>query len=306
MVIPAKNEADRIEGALSALDRAAAHVYRPVLAFVLANNCDDDTHHTTRELARQMRHCPLHTLALDLPAKLAHAGGARRTAVAYGMHRYAAMAQDVIVSTDADARLRRDALSRIDAAIAGGDDLVLAKIECIRDPLDPAPDEALSWGRPGVVWRHCVRRFVETVRRGRLASPQFHDDYGGAGIAVRVSAYHRLGGFAAIASNEDLALVRAADQANLRVNRHSGAVVDVLARARGRAQGGMAEALARCVTAAAQGLPCLVEHHALTVSRILRNPSHANAFAAVVKEWEPAELAIAGLERATAAFAGDP
>ena len=300
--IPAKDESERIRGALLALDQAAAHTSTPVLALVLANNCADDTADIARATANQLRHCFTRIVAVDLPQHFAHAGAERRTAVEQGMSGFAAIAEDIIVSTDADARLRNDALFRIDVAFAGGDDLVLAKINCIRDPWDPVPDEALAWGRSGVVWRHRVRQFVETVRKGRVAPADLHDDYGGAGIAVRVSAYNKLGGFRAIPSNEDLELVRAADLANMRVNRHSGAVVDVLARSTGRAEGGMADALARCAASAVRGLPCLVEHHAVTISRVLRNPSHAHAFAAVVTQWEHAVEAIAGLDQAIRAY----
>jgi hypothetical protein len=302
VVIPARDERKRIAEALAALDAAASCTPNPVLALVLANNCRDDTVAVAQNQARGLRSCLLKTATIELPRKLAHAGGARRYAVNHSIEHYAAKANDIIVSTDADARLRSDALLRIDTAMAQGDDLVLAKIECITDPLSPVPDEALAWGRPGVVWRHCVRRLVETVLRGQIAPMQLHDDYGGAGIAVRVDAYRRLGGFRAIASNEDLEFVRAADRAHMRVNRNSGAIVDVLARANGRADGGMAEALRRCAVASAQGLPCLVEHHAVTVRRILRNPSHAHAFATEVTEWECAADAIAGLEHAIAAY----
>ncbi|MGD9804684.1 MAG: glycosyltransferase family 2 protein [Hyphomicrobiaceae bacterium] len=302
VVIPAKDEAERIGEALLALDAAAACTPIPVFALVLANNCADDTADVAREAARQLRHCMLETVTVELPDQLAHAGGARRRAVAQGIRRYAATSDDIIVSTDADARLRRDALWRIWNAISQGDDLVLAKIECVTDPLDPVPEDALDWGRPGIIWRHCVRRFVETVLSGRVASSQLHDDYGGAGIAVRVDAYHRLGGFSPIACNEDLEFVRAADRRHMRVNRHSGVVVDVLARAQGRARGGMADALRHCVAAARQQIPCRVEHHTATIRRILRNPSHAYAFATEITEWECAADAISGLEDAIAAY----
>ena len=286
-----------------ALDAAAARVPYAVLAFVLVNNSDDDTVRIAQETGDLLRNCGLKTLAVDLPTQWAHAGGARRTAVESSIESFGALPNDVIVSTDADARLRLDSLLCIGTAIDAGDELVLAKIECVRDPVDPVPEEALSWGRPGVIWRHCVRRLVETVRNGSVAPPHFHDDYGGAGIAVELRAYRELGGFPAVACNEDLAFVRAADRAYKRVNRHSGAIVDVLARANGRAEGGMAAALANCVASSAKRLPCLVEHHATTIRRILHNPSHAHAFAEIVTDWEPASDAIAGLEGAIASFA---
>ena len=87
-----------------------------------------------------------------------------------------------------------------------------------------------------------------------------------------------------------------ADVEGLRVNRHSGAIVNVLARARGRAVNGMADAIARCEIAARSGAPCLVEHHRQTLGRVLSNPSHAHAFVDNITEWEPVADAIAALD----------
>ena len=180
--------------------------------------------------------------------------------------------------------------------------LVLAKLDCIEDPIDPVPQAALDWGTPAVQWRHAVRHLAETVRRGAQPWPPCHDDYGGAGIAATMSAYEALGGFPAVPSEEDLALVRRADAEGLSVDRHSGAVVQVLARAHGRASGGMADALAANRAAAKIGAPRLVERHELTLARVLADPSPANAFCDAPADWEPVEAALYGIEAATARY----
>ena len=305
VAIPAHDESERIAGALRAVDGAAAEAHFPVSLLIFANNCTDGTASVARRVAATLRRCEVEVIEEELAPSQTHAGGARRRAVAHALSRFGATSDHILVSSDADARWRSDAFLRMQEAFAAGAQVVLAKIECIRDPLDPVSDQALAWGRPGVLWRHCVRRLVETVRNGRLASPDVHDDYGGAGISLRVDAYRALGGFSAIPFEEDLELVRAADRVLMTVNRQSGAIVDVLARAKGRAQGGMADALAKCSAAAQCNLPCLVEHHVSTIRRVFRDPTHANAFPATVTDWEPVEMAIAGIERAMGAFRGE-
>ncbi|MGE0764972.1 MAG: glycosyltransferase family 2 protein [Hyphomicrobiaceae bacterium] len=305
VVIPARDESERLEGALSAIERAAAATSKPVALLVLANNCTDETAAFARHIAVGFDRCVVEVTEEHLPSDRAHAGGARQRAFARALRTFNASEGDILVSTDADARLRGDAFRHMDRAFEAGAQVVLAKLESMTDPLDPVADHAVAWGRPGLLWRCSVRRFVETVRSGEIASSAVHDDYGGAGIAICVEAYNALGGFPPIPCHEDLWLVRAADAAAMSVNRQSGVIVDVLARATGRARGGMADTLARFGAAATENIPCLVEHHSATIRRVFRNPTHANAFPARITEWEPASAAIAGLERAIASFVGD-
>ncbi len=240
---------------------------------------------------------------IDLPPAQAHAGGARACAVRMAFEAFGAQACDYLLTTDADARLAPDALTRMEAAFARGADTVLAKIECVHDPLDPVTQEALDWGTPQVLWRHKVRQLAETIATGTVPFPPLHDDYGAAGIAITVDAYRRLGGFPCVPSDEDRALVGAADRAGLRVDRQSGAVVQALARATGRAAGGMATALATNADAAARGDARLVERHDLTAARLYAHPDHAHAFADCVAAMEPVEDAIAGIDRLIATYA---
>ena len=303
VALPAKNEAERLAGALDALEAAAARCTLPVSALVLANDCEDETEALAVAWATNPRRVTLVTREVRLPPALAHAGGARSTAVGAAFAAFGAAPTDLLLTTDADARLAPDALSCFEAAFSRGADLALAKITCETDPLDPVSDLALAWGTPQVEWRHKVRQLAETFCTGRVPWPPLHDDYGGAGIACTVAAYGRLGGFRPVPSDEDKSLVAAADGAGLKVDRQSGAVVHVLARATGRAMGGMATALARNEAEARLGGARLVERHDLTIARLRAHPSHAEAFVAEAAALEPVEDAIAGIDRVLAGYA---
>lgn len=302
VAVPAKNEGDRLGEALTALDVAAGAASLPVNALVLANNCSDLTVMIAESAASRCARVKVVTRDVTLPTQQAHAGGARAVAVRAAFEAFGAKSEDYLLTTDADARFAPDALARMEAAFWRGADVVLDKIECLHDPLDPVTQEALDWGTPQVEWRHKVRQLAETIATGAVPFPPLHDDYGAAGIAITVGAYRRLGGFMAVPSDEDKALVAAADRAGLRVDRQSGAVVNVLARATGRATGGMAAALARNAEAARLGTAQLVERHDLTAARLHAYPSHAYAFSDEAMALEPVEDAIAGIDRLIASY----
>ena len=298
VAIPARNEARRLPGALAALDAAAARTGAEVRALVFANGCGDGTAEAARAVPLARVH--LTVRVETLPPHLAHAGGARRAAVAAARAAFGAGPQDRLLTTDADCRLAPDALAMADAAFAGGADLVLAKIDCAPDPWSPADPAGVAWGTPGVLWRHKVRALTEALRTGRAPSPLIHDDYGGAGIAVTPRAYDALGGFAPVPSDEDRMLVAGADRMGLMVHRWSGMAVTALTRSVGRASGGMADAIERGARMAAAGRTPMVERSDLTLARLRARPCHAHAFAARVAAWEPAGDAIPALDAAMA------
>lgn len=296
VAIPAKDEVLRIPDALRALNRAASRTNAPVCVLVYANNCLDRTALVSRQLAKTLSNLTVKVVEEELPPRSAHAGGARRAAVENAFDAFDAKNLDFLLSTDADARVDADLFREMERAFAAGTDVVPARIVCIKDPYHPCSDAALAWGLPAVVWRSRVRQLVETVRRGFIPKPSLHDDYGGAGLAARVSSYRALGGFRSIASNEDKALIDAADARDFLVDRQCGAMVHVLARTRGRAAGGMAEALVHDEIACAGKKPLLVEHHAVTIERVRLTAAHAHAFAHAITEWELASDAIESLD----------
>ena len=301
VAIPAKNEAMRLPACLVALDEAAARSALPVRVLVFANDCEDETATVAERVAAACGRLEVRVEEACLPTDQAHAGGARRRCVDLA-RAVPGAANPLLLTTDADARLDTNAFARMESAFSRGASVVLAKLECVPDPFDPVPQAALDWGTPAVLWRHAVRQLAETMRLGVQPDPPCHDDYGGAGIATTLDAYEALGGFPAVTCEEDLAFVRAADAAGLNVDRRSGASVHVLARARGRAVGGMATALAENAVHAAANRPRLVERHELTVSRLLADPSPANAFDDEPAALEPVHEALLGLQTVTARY----
>lgn len=306
VALPAKNEEQRILGALEAINEAAGLASTPVRVLVFLNNTEDATAAIVGEASPRLRNCAFRAQLAVLPSHAANAGTARREAVNRAFALFGAFDKDILLTTDADARLRPDCFSRMLGAFGAGADLVLAKLHCVPDAFEPAPPGAVDLALRKAEWRHRVRELIEAVRSGHRHSPPAHDDYGGAGIAARVSAYRRLGGFPAVEFNEDLAFVRSADQAGMNVSRRSGATIDVLTRRAGRAAGGMAQDLSSCAASVARGLTAVVERHDLTLARIMQLRSHAHAFSENVREWESIETAIAGLERALATFEHGP
>jgi hypothetical protein len=297
VAIPAKDEVLRIPDALRALNHAASRTNVSVCVLVYANNCVDGTAAVSRRIAETLGNLCVKVFEDELPPGNSHAGGARRAAVDYAFDAFDAKNLDFLLSTDADARVDVDLFCETERAFAAGAHIVPARIACIKDPYHPCSEAALAWGLPKVVWRSRVRQLVETVRRGFIPKPCLHDDYGGAGLAVRVGSYRALGGFRPVASNEDKAFVDAADARDFLVDRQSGAIVRVLARTRGRAAGGMAEALVHDEIACVDKKPLFVEHHSVTIERVRRTASHAHAFAHAVTEWELAPDAIAAIDR---------
>ncbi|WP_306117349.1 MULTISPECIES: hypothetical protein [unclassified Roseitalea] len=292
VVIPAKDEQLRIPRALQALDRAARGVSEEVNVLVYANNCTDGTAMAAGHTARSAH---LNTVVEErrLPDALAHAGGARRAAVEAARRVFGARDRDRLFSTDADAIVPEDGLRTAGAAFAAGADVVLARIACLADPAEPAPQTALRRRARIVLWRRHVREVVEWLRTGQPASELLHGDHGAAGIAATFSAYDEAGGFPPVPSEEDRSFVGSADALGLRVDRSSGFAVRASTRVTGRALGGMADLLHRD---AASADPGLVERHDLTLERLCAGPCHARAFVQWPAALEPADRAIAGLE----------
>ena len=306
VALPAKNEEQRIAAALEAVEVAACKIPVPVRALVFVNDTGDRTVEIVRCVRRNLSGCDIQVQTASLPPHMANAGTARRSAVDRAFALFGALDDDILLTTDADARLQPDCLADMLAAFEAGADLVLAKLHCVPDPFEPAPPPAVYLAQRKAEWRHRVRELIEAVRSGHRHFPPAHDDYGGAGIAAHVSVYRQLGGFRAVEFNEDFEFVRSADQAGLQVNRRSGATIDVLTRSAGRAAGGMAQDLSSCASAVARGLTAAVERHDLTLARVMNLRSHAHAFSEHVGEWESIETAIAGLERALATFEHGP
>ena len=83
VVIPAKNEAERLPQTLAALGTQVDFAGQPLdprsyEVIVLANNCDDATALVARRFAQAHPHLAVHVVEIMLPVAEAHVGRARR------------------------------------------------------------------------------------------------------------------------------------------------------------------------------------------------------------------------------------
>lgn len=294
VALPARNEAHRLPGALQALDTAAAFSAGPVRVLVFADRCEDATAALARETGAACRHIRVRVVE-DLDNNAGTVGAARRAACEHALDGLGDAPGGLLLTTDADARLHPEALSRMEAAFAHGADLVCARLDPALDPYDSASPAAIRRARADALRRALIRRLADRRDTGRDRSA-LHDDYGGAGLALTAAAWRRLGGFDCGHCDEDRRLVRAAERAGLAIDRASRARVQVLARRTGRAPGGMAAAL----EIAEAGAALHAERCDLTLARLAAGETALDIIEARPQALEPIESAVTGLRRALA------
>ncbi len=251
VAIPARNEGERIAACLQALVEQTAPTGRPlwpspdVAILVLANNCIDDTASIARTFAAEAP-VAIHVHEAHLSKRLAHAGGARRSA----MEAAAALlerspdaeARSLIATTDADSRPARDWLTRTWRAIDAGADAVAGVVA-----FDPTERTAPVSG-----WRRLEARYsalqAEVIAR---IDPDPHDPWPnhlwswGASLAVKLSAYRAVGGVPIVPLAEDRALAERLVQGDFRLRHALDVRVLTSSRCEGRAPGGLAQLIDR-------------------------------------------------------------
>lgn len=239
VAIPARDEAERIEACLNALNR---QVLRPDSVVLILNNCTDATQAITRRMAPDLRF-RLDVIIRDLPPARANAGHARRLAMEVAGEQ--AGAHGILLTTDADSVVPPDWVFRNVEALRRG-----AEVVCGRAVVDP--HEA------ALIPAHLQDDDVQECRLIGLLDdlawvldPEMHDppprhtEASGASLAVSVAAFRKVGGIPDVSSGEDRAFVRALWMIDARV-RHDPAIrVTVSGRVVGRAKGGMADTIRR-------------------------------------------------------------
>jgi len=235
VIIPARNEAERIGACLSALAPQCNDRIRVIL---VVNNTDDDTAKIAT-LAAARHGIDLSVLDLTFPPGMG-VGAARRKGCAVAMEQMPHLRQ--ILTTDADCRVSADWVARSIQHLHRYDAL------CGRVTLNPEEAACLVGQDPSLEANESAyRRLVlECYARHAPNCADLQNSHGeapGASLGFTRAAYEAVGGFAPIPCGEDRAIIRTARAAGLRVHHADDIWVEASCRLVGRAAGGMADTL---------------------------------------------------------------
>ena len=242
VAVPARDEAANIAQTVRSLCAQIGAYGQPlpgVQVLIVANNCRDDTARQARRQAPPGAN--IEVIEVELAPAQANVVGARRLALDLAAER--AGPGGTIVSTDADTVPEPDWLWQLCAPVSAGADAAAGRIV-----LSPGSAAAL----PGNVRRthrlDTAYRLAAEALTDRL-NPQPHDPWPrhhqhfGACLALSVRAYRAVGGVPPVSALEDVALVRALRQRDLRLRHTPHARVYTSARTTGRVDLGLSTQL---------------------------------------------------------------
>ena len=213
VVVPAHNEVDHLPRSLHALTAASMHLNVPVLIVVVLDACDDGSERLAGQFGPNV-----HFVSVDA----GNVGAARAAGFEYARSVCAGVepARMWFATTDADSVVGSRWLVQMTAPAA---DMVLGTV---RIPV---------WRLPVEV----ARRYLAAYN----SKGPGHNHIHGANMGFRADAYWSVGGFGALASGEDVDLVRRFESAHMRIHRDTKLSVATSVRQVGRAPGGFAHHL---------------------------------------------------------------
>ncbi|OBB60124.1 glycosyl transferase [Mycobacterium sp. 852013-51886_SCH5428379] len=211
VVVPAHNEVEALPRTLRALGTAVLCSPVPTLIVVVLDSCTDGSERLIGQFGPEV-----HFVSVDA----GNVGAAR----AAGFDHARSVCADVpaeqtwYATTDADTTVNANwVLRMIDAEV----DMVLGTVR------------VTDWRRyPADVVRRYLRAYYSRFTRTG------HGHIHGANMGFRADAYWRMGGFRALASGEDVDLVRRFETAGMRIRRDPELSVATSARRDARAPGG--------------------------------------------------------------------
>ncbi|KAA9325290.1 glycosyltransferase [Hymenobacter busanensis] len=264
VIVPAKDEADRVEATLLALAQQVTAAGQPFAPeryeiLLLANNCSDDTAAVARRFAARHPHLALHVLETTLPPAEAHVGRARRLLMDAACRRLEAVGRPLglIASTDADTRVAATWLAATLAEVAAGADAVGGRI--LPETTAPGCPTRRLHLRDAAYRLLCARLEVLIDPLDHDPWPRHHQHFGGS-LTLTAAAYRRVGGLPVVPFLEDEALCRLLRHHDLRL-RHSPHVrVVTSARQQGRVAVGLSWQLREWAQYCAEGREPLVDN----------------------------------------------
>jgi glycosyltransferase involved in cell wall biosynthesis len=214
VVVPAHNEFAALSRSVGAIRTAAIAAGVPTSVVVVLDACDDESEHLAGKLGPDV-----HFVAVDER----NVGAARAAGFRYAKSRLEGMGRRTwYATTDADTEV-------------GGDWLVRQ--------LDRSADMVLGLVRVAQ-WRHHSEAAARLYEARYRAEMPLQQHIHGANMGFRAEAYWRVGGFAALASGEDVDLVERFRAAGSDIYWDEQLWVTTSDRRQGRAPGGFADHLA--------------------------------------------------------------
>lgn len=234
VVVPARDEADRIAGCLGAL--AAQTIGRRAFrVIVVPDGCADDTAQRARAAGDALG-LGLDIVLLQGPDR--GPGAARRL----GMERAAddllaaGSPSGLIATTDADSEVAPDWLARQIAHLSSGVGAVAGRIELIAAERAQLPEAVLARRERDAATR------LRDVRVGEPTAEHHH--FAGASIGVSAAAYRQVGGMEPLTVLEDAAFATRLRSAGVVIRRAADVRVSTSARSKGRVDRGLSVDLA--------------------------------------------------------------
>ncbi len=245
VVIPARDEAERIAACLRALAGQRAIARDAYETIVVLDGCRDETLQRTREVAAAEPSLRLHVVIL---AQSRGVGRARRCGMDIACERLIGVGRPggLIASTDADSVVAADWLScqlelaRLGAQAIGG------HVELHREDAEALAVQALGERERRARERlRTVLAHERSARAGEHPAAVEHHHFSGASLSLTAQTYRRCGGLPIRAALEDEALEHELRARGVAIHRSRQVRVRTSARTDGRAPRGLAQDLVR-------------------------------------------------------------
>ncbi len=244
MVVPVKDEADRIAHCLRAIARQSEVMADGIV--LLINNTLDDTPRVVREVSAGLD-VPVHAIEHEFAPEHACAGAARRM----GME-YAACLLDeagALLTTDADGRVPPDWIAANLRNLRAGVDAVAGRAELEAADADLIPAALHEADAEECAYAAVLDDIAALLDPQPWDPSPRHVEHSGASIAVSLAAYRLAGGMPASPLAEDRHFFEALRRIDARIRHAPEIVVTVSGRTVGRAEGGMADTIRRRLSA---------------------------------------------------------
>lgn len=259
VIIPARNEADRIERILGSLENQEG-IRGTFEVIILCNNCCDRSADIARAFSLRNR-ALMHVLEVDFPPERSHVGSARKILMDLASDRLHSVGNPdgMIASTDADSVPAVDWIMRLQNEMASGIDGVAGFIEVDFSGEVQSHSDIEKYHR--LYENYEALRYLLACAQEPIphAPGPRHGLHAAANLAIRAGRYRAIGGLLELPSDEDADLFRRVVRSGGLFRQSVWPRVKTSGRQVGRVARGLASSLRGWHQVAMQGGDYLVE-----------------------------------------------